>query len=182
MGGFQDPYFQETGKFRETVEFIKRLSNSFQVNFDGIGVGLITYGSSAHVSFDLHPFITAKHLAKAIDEASAPDVGGNLKDGLEMSNEFWHYSLASRNKLSTIVVVTAGRSSGRVKEASRNLRRLRVEVFAIGVGDGAVKTELDTIASRPLTSHVFTVNYGDLEDLSLLLGKRLCEGKLSYYV
>ena len=106
LGGFQDPYFQENGKFRETVDFIKRLSNLFQVNYDGIGVGLITYGSSAHVSFDLHPFITAEHLTKAIDKASAPDVGGNLEDGLEMSDEFWRYSLVSRDKVSTIVIVS----------------------------------------------------------------------------
>ena len=106
LGGFQDPYFQESGKFRETIDFIKRLSNSFHVKYDGTGVGLITYGSSAHVSFDLHPFITGEHLTKAIDEVSAPDVGGNLEDGLGMSDEFWHYSFASRDKVSTVVVVS----------------------------------------------------------------------------
>ena len=106
VGGFQDPYFQEKGKFRETTDFIKRLLNSFQVSYDGIGVGLITYGSSAHVSFDIHPFVTAEHLSKAIDEASPPDDGGNLEDGLEMGEEFWHYSLVSRDKLSTVVVVS----------------------------------------------------------------------------
>ena len=106
VGGFQDPYFQENGKFHKIIEFVKRLSNSFQVNYDGIGVGLITYGSSAHVSFDLHPFVSAELLTKAIDEASVPDVGENLEDGLAMSNEFWHYSLLSRNKVTTIVVVS----------------------------------------------------------------------------
>ena len=106
MGGFQDPYFQENGKFRKIIEFLKRLSKSFQVNYNGIGVGLITYGSSAHVSFDLHPFVTVEHLTKAIDEASAPDVGENLEDGLTLSDEFWHYSLLSRDKLTTLVVVS----------------------------------------------------------------------------
>lgn len=106
LGGFQDPFFQESGKFRKAIEFIKRLSNSFQVNVNGVGVGLITYGSSGHVSFDLHPFVTAEHLTKAIDDASAPDVGGNLKDGLRLSDDYWHYTLASRDKVPTIIVVS----------------------------------------------------------------------------
>ena len=177
LGGFGDPYFQESGKFHEAIQFLKRLSNSFQVNFNGVGVGLITYGSSGHVSFDLHPFVTAEHLTKAIEETSAPDVGGNLNSGLQMSNDFWHKSLLSRDKLSSIVVVTAGQSDGSAKEASEKLKGLGVEIFAVGVGDAALKTELNAIASRPLTNHVFTASYGGLEELSPLLGERICEGE-----
>ena len=138
VGGFQDPYFQESGKFRETIEFLKRLSNSFQANYDGVGVGLITYGSSAHVSFDLHPFITAEHLTKAIDESSAPDVGGNLEDGLEMSNEFWHYSLASRDKVSTIVVV------------STDLQSLLDSTFSTGTDNEEMNFDIKINKTGPL--------------------------------
>lgn len=55
-----------------------------------------------------------------------------------------------------------------------------MEIFAIGIDDGAVKTELNKIASEPLTNHVFTVNYGRLEVLSSSLARIICEGnKLS---
>lgn len=106
LGGFQDPYFQESGKFRAILEFVKELSKSFQFGYDGVRVGLITYGSSAHVSFDLNIFITAKHLAKAISETTAPDVGGNVQNGLIMSAEFWHSFFTSRDRVSTIVIVS----------------------------------------------------------------------------
>ena len=53
-----------------------------------------------------------------------------------------------------------------------------MEIFAVGIGDGGVKTELNKIASQPVASHVFTATYGELDTLSLLLAKKICEGEL----
>jgi hypothetical protein len=74
--------------------------------------------------------------------------------------------------------ISAGKSTGNAKEASDKLKGLGVEVFVIGIGDGVAKTELNKIASQPVASHVFTVNYGALEILSSLLAEKICESKL----
>lgn len=58
------------------------------------------------------------------------------------------------------------------------MKKLGVEIFAVGVDDGAVKTELNKIASRPLAGHVLTANYAELEFLPSLLAEKICQGKL----
>ena len=48
-------------------------------------------------------------------------------------------------------------------------------MYAVGVGSGADKTELEEIASRP--EDVFTsASFQDLQNISFGLTRRLCEG------
>ena len=51
----------------------------------------------------------------------------------------------------------------------------------MGVDDGAIKTELNKIASKPLSSHVFTANYAELELLPSLLAEKICQGELYHF-
>ena len=48
-------------------------------------------------------------------------------------------------------------------------------MYAVGVGSGADKAELEEIASRP--EHVFTSSsFQDLHNISFGVTRRLCEG------
>lgn len=178
MGGFQDPYFQESGKFSAETDFVKSLTNNFRVEFDGGRLGLITYGLSAHVSFDFNTFLNPERLRTAIGEASPPDNGGNLKEALEMSKEYLFSLQSSSDKPSSLVVITAGKSTGSLETISQKLKKLGVEIFCVGVGEEFDRRELNTIASRPLTSHVFIANFGELESIASLLSENICQGKL----
>ena len=76
--------------------------------------------------------------------------------------------------------MSTGKSIGNASAASDKLKALGVEIFAIGIGDGPVKTELNSIASEPAAGHVFMVGYGELlHTLSLSLAERICQGNLT---
>ena len=180
MGGFHDPYFRESGQFSAVVDFAKRLTNSFRIESGGGRLGLITYGSSAHVSFELNSFPDAERLRSAIGETSAPDVGGNLEEALKMSEEFFFAQPTSSAAPSTLVVVTAGKSTGGSEKVGERLRKLGVEIFCVGVGGGVEKKEINLVASRPLGGHAFTANFGELDALSSALGEKICRGKFCF--
>ena len=64
----------------------------------------------------------------------------------------------------------------RLSVASQGIKNKGVTVYAVGVGSGADKAELEEIASGP--EYVFTSSsFKDLQNISLGLTKRLCQGK-----
>lgn len=63
--------------------------------------------------------------------------------------------------------------------ASRGIKSKGVVVYAVGVGSGVDKTELEEIASG--SQHVFiSSSFSELHAISLGLTRRLCEGVVVY--
>jgi len=79
------------------------------------------------------------------------------------------------------VVITDGKQTTtgqytRLSVASQGIKNKGVTVYAVGVGSGADKAELEEIASA--LEYVFTSSsFKELQDISLGLTKRLCQGK-----
>ena len=79
------------------------------------------------------------------------------------------------------VVITDGKQTTtgqytRLSVATQGIKNKGVTVYAVGVGSGADKAELEEIASAP--EYVFTSSsFKELQDISLGLTKRLCQGK-----
>ena len=54
---------------------------------------------------------------------------------------------------------------------------LSLQVFAVGVGNGVDKTELNTIATDPDSTHVLTVaNFQQLSKITATLNNQACNG------
>ena len=85
------------------------------------------------------------------------------------------------------MVITDGKQTKtglytRLSLASQGIKAKGVTVYAVGVGSGTDRTELQEIASG--SNHVFTSSsFEELQSISLGVIKRLCEGKRgkSYY-
>ena len=83
--------------------------------------------------------------------------------------------------LQLAVVITDGKQTTtgqytRLSVASRGIKNKGVTVYAVGVGGGADKAELEEIASGP--EYVFiSSSFKELQNISLGLTRRLCEGK-----
>jgi len=79
------------------------------------------------------------------------------------------------------VVITDGKQTTtgqytRLSVASRGIKNKGVTVYAVGVGSGADRAELEEIASGP--EYVFiSSSFKELQNISLGLTRRLCEGK-----
>ena len=69
----------------------------------------------------------------------------------------------------------------RLSEASRGMKNKGVTVYAIGVGSGADRAELEEIASGP--SYIFTSSsFSDLQRIAPRITKRLCAGRSTDHV
>ena len=69
----------------------------------------------------------------------------------------------------------------RLSEASRGMKNKGVTVYAIGVGSGADRAELEEIASGP--SYIFTSSsFSDLQSIAPRITKRLCAGRITDHV
>ena len=64
----------------------------------------------------------------------------------------------------------------RLSVASQGIKNKGVTVYAIGVGSGADRAELEQIASR--SEYVFTSSsFSDLQNIAPRITKRFCSGK-----
>jgi len=71
---------------------------------------------------------------------------------------------------------TTTQSYTRLSVASRGIKNKGVTVYAIGVGSGADRAELEEIASG--SEYVFTSSsFSDLQDIAPRITKRFCAGK-----
>ena len=71
--------------------------------------------------------------------------------------------LGKTKKKRVLAVITDGRSQDHVLKAADALKRVNVEIFAIGVGRGYSITQLNQIAID--LSHVFTIHFRNLNSI-----------------
>lgn len=60
---------------------------------------------------------------------------------------------------------------------SDKLKRLGVEIFAVGITEGGARSQLGELVSEPVANHVFTLSYRELKLLSSSLKNKICDGK-----
>ena len=83
-------------------------------------------------------------------------------------------------------VITDGKQSTkenytRLSEASQGIKNKGVTVYALGVGNGVDRAELEEIASGP--SYIFTSSsFSDLQSIAPRITKRLCAGRITDHV
>ena len=72
---------------------------------------------------------------------------------------------------------TTTASYTRLSVASQGIKNKGVTVYALGVGSGAVREELEEIASE--SRYVYTsASFSDLQNIAPGIRKQFCEGKV----
>lgn len=77
------------------------------------------------------------------------------------------------------VVITDGRSLDDVHTVSKQLRARGVTIFSVGVGRYFNARELDSMATDPDKTHVFTSDFKQLQYITNDLKKAICLSKCS---
>lgn len=78
-----------------------------------------------------------------------------------------------------LVVVTDGRSLDDVHSISKKLRARGIRIFSVGVGRYFNARELDSMATDPDKTHVFTSDFKQLQYITNDLKKAICLSKCS---
>ena len=76
-----------------------------------------------------------------------------------------------------VIVLTDGKSNDDVTAPAQKLRDSGVIIFALGVGSGIDRNQLNTIATDPDAKHTFVVNNFDaLNSIIKTVKERACQG------
>lgn len=78
-----------------------------------------------------------------------------------------------------VVVITDGRSIDDVHSVSKRLRSRGVTIYSVGVGRYFNAKELDSMATDPDKTHVFTSDFKQLQYITNDLKKAICMSKCS---
>lgn len=160
-------------------EFMKRVVGIFDVGPLYTRVGLIRFSDSADFVFSLDRYQTKSQLLTAVDNLSYSSGGTNTAAALELMNS--QAFLNDRASAPNIaIVMTDGRSKVPRLTAYQAARAqgMHTHVFAIGVGDQVLQSELEAIASDPDSSNVFTVdNFTALHEIENAVALQSCGSK-----
>ncbi|XP_077566419.1 collagen alpha-1(XII) chain isoform X2 [Stigmatopora nigra] len=162
--------------FAKVRAFLEVLVNTFDVGPDKVRIGLVQYSRDPHTEFllDAHP--DTGGVLKAL--RSFPYRGGSTNTGKAMSyvrERLFRPSGGARPHVPRVaILVTDGKSSDAFRDPAARLRQAGVEIFAVGVKD-AVRSELEAIANRPASSHVYTVeDFDAFQRISKELTQSIC--------
>ena len=171
-------------RFQLIREFTANIAAELIRNSPRSAVGVILFGSIAHIEFNLQAYTNLNSLLSAINnlpynDASSTDTDEALQLLLSTAQ---NGVLGLRSDSSKVaIVITDGQSSSRTAtlSAAAALHASNIfDVYAVGV-DGAYFPELEGIASSPeLVFFTSSFNSTGLQQLQDSVIPQLCEGTL----
>ncbi|XP_021364449.1 uncharacterized protein LOC110457477 [Mizuhopecten yessoensis] len=165
--------------FDKMLEFVKTMVKNFNVASDKIRIGLSIFSSRQYNIFNLNRYTNKASLLAAIDKVPYKSGGTNTGTALkEVYSKMFTQPNGDRPGIPNIeIVITDGRSNNHpdtVKEAA-NTQHKGISVFAVGVGAGVSKSELNDIASDPDSAHVMTVtDFSKLSQIQSAFQSKAC--------
>jgi len=167
--------------FDKNVDFVADLMASFDMSDLKTRVAGVRFSSTVAVEFD---FMGDKLAAIRKFESILYNGGGTkLNTALQgVADALGNGGLSFRTNVKTVVIVmTDGASTDGVNPGANNLRAAKgagepdVIIIALGIGNGIVQSELDTIATNPDSKFSHNVSgYNNLQDAKDVIGEAIC--------
>lgn len=147
--------------FELVLGFVEAILDDASIDSGDVRVGLMTYGTSSVIRFDLDTYSTKIDVIDAVYSIEYSGGNSNTADAL----------LAARSKLfntrsdrpdaqNVIILLTDGYSdinSHRTQQEAELARKNGVQIYVLGVGLRDT-SEIDTIASQPLGTYRHTAD------------------------
>ena len=162
------------GNFKRCLNFVKRMVVSFKISKRFTRIGIVLFSYRARLIFSFNTYSRARDILRAIDNIKYPS--GGTKTGKAMSYaQRTLFSNRSSKRKKVLVVMTDGHSQDRVSRPARALKRLGIEIFAVGIGKHYNIRQLFQIASSK--RHVYTAGFRNLASIVRVIKKKACSGK-----
>ena len=170
-----------SSRFQLIKEFTANITAELIRNSPRSAVGVILFGSNAHIQFTLQTYTSQSSLLSAINNLPYSGGGTDTAEALQLLlSTAQNGVLGLRNDSSKVaIVITDGRSNSlsATLSAAAALHASNIfDVFAVGV-DGAYLPELEGMASSPelvfFTSYFNSTGLQQLQDSVI---PQLCDG------
>lgn len=165
------------GNFKKVKDFVKRIIGGFNIGEDKTHVGAVIYSSSQYVKkvFGLDSYFNLASLERAIDKIPYPSGGTFTGKAISLATTEIYTSSKDRSDIPNVcIVITDGKATDSIEEASRTLRSKGTTIIAIGVGQNYDEAELIKMAGS--RSNVYTADFSDLDTVIEDIKQSACQG------
>lgn len=173
--------------FQIVKKFVINLIQALNIGKDQVHVGVYTFSSHVRQRFQLNKYYDRNSMEKAINGIIYASGGTETDKALKSlrENAFRNTTGDRKEATNIAIVITDGQSSNErltISEANK-LKKENVVMFSIGIGRYLRQSELEAMASEPVSQHMFTVNkFAELGGIINKLTTKTCDGKyLSLY-
>lgn len=164
--------------FTRAKYFMNNVVDAFNIASDKTRVAVIIYSNTPHIEFYLNSYLVKSSLKTAITHL--PFRPGTTNTAAALQSAVDHVFASSRPGAAKVVItITDGQSNDVIstQHAADNAKNNGIIMFSVGVGSRIDTTELNTIASSPSCTHVFTVSgYDEIKALKEELIQSSCRG------
>nr|XP_047139372.1 uncharacterized protein LOC101240329 isoform X3 [Hydra vulgaris] len=151
-GSLKSQYWKEK-------DFLKKLANSFGISNKGSHAGVVTFSHYAELSIRLDAFYSSIDFNDAVDRISHMDSFTRIDLALAKALELFDIKNGARNDVPNLLfLLTDGKQEPEMPltHISDEIKQKGIQLFAVGIGAGANKTELEKIVGNP--ENVFMVD------------------------
>ena len=164
---------QGKGNFKRCLNFVKRMVVSFKISKIFTRVGVILFSNQPRRVFGFNRYTTQQDILRAVDNIRYPRGGTKTGRALYFARQTLLRS-RSKSRKQVMVVMTDGGSQDSVSGPALALKRLGVEMFAVGIGKGYNIRQLFQIASSK--RHVYTAGFRNLASIVRVIKTKACSG------
>lgn len=160
-----------------------KFADQFTIGPKNVQIGVTTFATTFHPQFYMNKYHDKASLVSAIKAVPYQSGNTHTAEALKWVDQHAFTTAAGDRPgvVNILIVMTDGQSGNppqTVIEAAK-LHGHNIRVFAIGIGNGIRRTELEKIASD--NAHVFTVtNFDALSTLQAELKKTACKGNENF--
>ena len=163
--------------------FVVQYALNFDIGPNHMQMGVVTFSSKVLPIFSLNKYSNQVSLIGAINNIGYYSGNTNTGQALEYvaTNSFTPQAGGRAGAAKILVVMTDGQSThpSQTIQAANKIHQMNIKVFAIGIGSGVDKAELNAIASD--SQHVFQVQgFNGLSTLETDLRNYTCSGMYVY--
>lgn len=171
-----------TGKdFNKEISFVQSVIKLFDIGKNKTRIGLVSFSHETYMELPLNNNLTKQQILDKLDTIFQAGGGTNTAMALRMVRQQGFDSSVVRPEAAKIaIVLTDGLSADddMTEREAKLIHELGVTVFAIGIGSGVDKIEIQNIASDPNERHAFQVDdFSSLETIKDLLAIKTCAVK-----
>ncbi|XP_005107268.2 uncharacterized protein LOC101847901 [Aplysia californica] len=170
-----------SSEYKKSKNFTAEVIGYFNVGYDSVRVALTSYSSSVSEQIQFLEYNTTESLQKAVLAAYKNSGGTNTNRALDNLRTSIFKKNNSRKEAAKIAIVqTDGNSGSRSATiaAADLLKDEGVTVFAIGVGNGIDRVELEGIATEPNCTHVRMIaDFSELNSIASDIKEAACKAE-----
>ena len=170
------------GPYKIAKKFVADLVSGFTIGENNVHVGLVIYGSTAQIEFDLDDSFDQSVILNRIRNIpylnSATATGDAIKRAVKIGFTEARGAHAPDLAIPRVaIVITDGESNTGVDVhiAAQAARDKSIELFAFGIGDDINDTQLLEIAGSQ--DRIFKIDsYANIDDARALIAQGSCKG------